>query len=82
MSYEEKTINKNYIFKGKIIALRKDDVLLPNEKTATREVIEHGGGACVLYERDGKLLFVKQFRYAYEETVLEIPAGKLDKGEE
>lgn len=82
MAYEEKTITKNYIYRGKIINLRKDEVLLPNNAVANREIIEHGGGACVLYERDGKLLFVKQFRYAYEETVLEIPAGKLEKGED
>lgn len=82
MRYEEKTVNKNYIYKGKILTLRKDDVVLPNGDGAIREIIEHSGGACVLYEEDGKILFVNQFRYAYGETVLEIPAGKLNVGED
>ncbi len=82
MSYEEKTVKENYIFKGKIVSLRCDDALLPNGKPCTREVVEHNGGACVLYVEEGKILFVKQYRYAYGEEVLEIPAGKLEKGED
>lgn len=82
MRYEEKTLNKNYIYKGKILTLRKDDVLLPDGKPAIREIIEHSGGACVVYAEKGKLLFVKQFRYAYGEEILELPAGKLNAGED
>lgn len=82
MAYEEKTVKENYIFKGKIVSLRCDDALLPNGKLCTREVVEHNGGACVLYVEEGKILFVKQYRYAYREEVLEIPAGKLEKGED
>jgi ADP-ribose pyrophosphatase len=82
MQHEERTINKNYIYKGKIIRLRKDDVALPNGQNAVREIVEHGGGACVLYINEGKVLFVRQFRYAYGEEVLEIPAGKLNLGED
>lgn len=44
--------------------------------------MEHSGGACVLYSEDGKILLVKQYRYAYGETIYEIPAGKLNAGEE
>ena len=55
---------------------------LPNNATSVREIIEHGGGACVLYVKDDKVLFVRQFRYAYGEEVLEIPAGKLNAGED
>ena len=82
MQYEEKTVNKNYIYKGKILTLRKDDVLLPDGKPAIREIIEHSGGACVVYAEAGKLLFVRQFRYAYGEEILELPAGKLNAGED
>ena len=82
MPYEEKTVKKNYIFKGKIVNVRCDDALLPNGKPCTREVVEHNGGACVLYVENNKILFVKQYRYAYGEEVLEIPAGKLEKGED
>ena len=82
MDYVEKTINANYIFRGKILNLRCDDAELPDGKPCTREFIEHGGGACVLYVKDGKVLLVRQYRYPYAESIYEIPAGKLDKGEE
>ena len=82
MDYIEKTIKANYIFKGKILNLRCDDAELPDGKPCTREFIEHGGGACVLYVKDGKVLLVRQYRYPYAESIYEIPAGKLDKGEE
>ena len=82
MDYVEKTVKANYIFKGKILQLRCDDAELPDGKPCTREFIEHGGGACVLYVKDGKVLLVRQYRYPYAESIYEIPAGKLDKGEE
>ena len=82
MDYVEKTINKNYIFKGKILTLRCDDAELPDGKPCTREVIEHSGGACVLYVKDEKVLLVRQYRYPMEKVTLEIPAGKLDTPEE
>ncbi len=78
----EKTVSKNYIYKGKILSLRVDDALLPSGAPCKREIVEHSGGACVLYVENGKILFVKQYRYAYGEEVYEIPAGKLEKGEE
>ncbi len=81
MDYVEKTVKANYIFKGKILTLRCDDATLPDGQPCTREFIEHGGGACVLYAKEGKILFVRQYRYPYAESVYEIPAGKLDKGE-
>ncbi len=81
MDYVEKTINKNYIYQGKILTVRRDDALLPNGEPCVREIIEHSGGACVLYVEDGKILFVRQYRYAYGESIYEIPAGKLEVGE-
>lgn len=83
MNLEEKQLNFNYKFKGRIINLRQDTALLPDGNTATREVIEHPGGVCVaaLTDQD-ELLFVRQWRYPYGETTLEIPAGKRDKSGE
>ncbi len=81
MQYEEKTLQRNEIYQGKILTLRRDEVLLHDGKTAIREIVDHHGGACVLYRADGKFVFVRQFRYAYGEEVLEIPAGKLEEGE-
>ena len=71
MEFNEKTVNKNYIYKGKILNLRKDDIILPNGKPAVREVIEHSGGSAVLCEKDGKILLVKQLRYPYKEVIYE-----------
>ena len=81
MEYTEKTVKKNYIYKGKILNLRCDDAQLFNGEPCKREIIEHSGGACVLCVEKGKVLLVRQYRYAYGESVYEIPAGKLNDGE-
>ena len=81
MQFKEITKSKNYVYKGKILNLRKDEIELPNGKNGIREIIEHSGGSTVYCERDGKVLFVKQYRYAYGEEILELPAGKLNEGE-
>lgn len=83
MNLEEKTLTQTYHFRGRIINLRVDDVELPDGGTSVREIIEHPGGVCVAaLTADGKLPFVRQYRYAYRENVLELPAGKLEKGED
>ncbi|MBQ8309323.1 MAG: NUDIX hydrolase [Clostridia bacterium] len=82
MQYEEKTVRKTYIYQGKILSLRVDDAILPDGKPCKREIVEHSGGACALCVEAGKVLFVKQYRYAYGETVYELPAGKLNAGED
>ena len=79
MNLEEKQLKSEYLYKGKIINLRRDEALLPNGNTAGREVIEHPGGVCVAALTDNdEVLTVKQFRYPYSEVILEIPAGKRD----
>ena len=83
MNLEEKQLSKEYVYRGKIINVRKDKVLLPNGNTSTREVIEHPGGVCVAALTDNnEVLFVKQFRYPYMKVIPEIPAGKRDKNGE
>ncbi len=83
MELTEKTLNKKYVFNGKIINVRCDEALLPDGKTAAREVVEHRGGVCVLPLTDkNEILMVRQFRYPYMEELLEIPAGKRDSLEE
>lgn len=82
MNFKEKTVSKNYLYKGKILNLRKDDITLPNGKGAIREIVEHSGGSCIYCEKDNKVYLVKQFRYAYKEEIWEIPAGKLNPGED
>ena len=82
MKFNEKTVCENYLYKGKILSLRKDEIILPNGLGAVREVVEHSGGSCILCEVDEKILLVKQFRYPYKEELLELPAGKLNPGED
>lgn len=83
MNLEEKTLSETYHFKGRIINLRVDDVELPDGNKSIREIVEHPGGVCVAaLTPDGKLPFVRQFRYPYKEVVTELPAGKLEKGED
>ena len=82
MEFEEKTLKENYLYKGKILNVRKDEIALPDGAPAIREVIEHSGGSAIYCERDNKVLLVKQFRYPYKEILYEIPAGKLNQGEE
>lgn len=82
MDMAEKPIKQDYKFKGKIINLRVDDVVLPNGAESKREVVEHPGGVCIAaLTEDEELMFVEQFRYPYSEVVLELPAGKLEYGE-
>ncbi|MDV2884189.1 NUDIX hydrolase [Alkalihalophilus pseudofirmus] len=79
----EKTIKSNSIYSGKIIDLQVDEVELPNGKTSKREIIKHPGAVAILpITTEGKLILVRQFRKALEKTIIEIPAGKLDAGEE
>ena len=81
MEFKEKTLKKSYVYKGKILSVRKDDIVLPDNTPAIREVVEHSGGSAIFCEKDGKILLVKQFRYPYAEQLYEIPAGKLNAGE-
>ena len=82
-SLEEKTIQTNKIYKGKLLDVRKDKVLLPNKKVGYREWIHHPGAACCLPVLPGnKIILIKQYRYAVKEESIEIPAGKLDLNED
>lgn len=82
MDMTEKTVNKNYVYEGKIIKVRCDDAVLPDGKPCKREIVEHPGGTSILYVTNGNVLLVRQYRYAFEEVLYEIPAGKLNYGED
>lgn len=83
MKLEEIKISSQEIFNGVAIHLFKDEILLPNGHKGIREVIRHPGAVCVLpLTDDGDVIFVNQFRYALNKVTLEVPAGKLEKGED
>ncbi len=80
--FYERTLESKPIFEGRIISLQVDTVSLPNGETATREIVRHPGAVAVVALLDGKMLVVEQFRKPLEKMQVEIPAGKLDAGEE
>ncbi len=82
MDFYEKTIENKEIFRGHFLNLKKDTVRLPNGKTSSREVVTHPGAVCVAaLTKNKEIILVKQYRYAISNLILELPAGKLEKGE-
>lgn len=83
MDFTEKTIATRDIYKGRIVHLVEDTVVLPDGSEAGREMILHNGGVGVIaLDEDKNVLMVTQYRKPYDEMVLEVPAGKLEKGED
>ncbi|WP_211745111.1 NUDIX hydrolase [Paenibacillus sp. Marseille-Q4541] len=78
----ETTVSTEPVFEGKVVSLQVDTVTLPNGQTGTREIIRHPGAVAVLAVRGDRMLVVDQYRQALGRTELEIPAGKLDPGED
>ena len=78
----EQELKRNYIYKGRIINLREDRVLLPNGKESLRGVVEHPGAvAVVAITTEKEIVLVRQYRKAVGEDLLEIPAGIPHPGE-
>ncbi|MBO5409083.1 MAG: NUDIX hydrolase [Clostridia bacterium] len=83
MKLTEKTIDSKLHFKGRVINLREDTVELENGSLASREIVEHPGGVCVIgMDENGKIPMVRQFRAPFGRVLLEVPAGKLNYGED
>lgn len=83
MVVREKTVEKQVVFEGRIVTVRKDKALLETGEEAPRELVIHSGGVCVVPLTDkNEIIMVRQFRYAFMEPLLEVPAGKLEPGED
>lgn len=79
----EKKLNSKNVFKGHLLDVYKDSVALPNNNTSIREYIHHPGAAAVLPVFDnGDVLLVRQYRYPVRQILYEVPAGKIDAGED
>ena len=83
MDLTERQLSRETIYEGKILHIYRDDVLLPNGRTSVREIAEHPGGvAIVALDENDNVLTVKQYRYVFSRVLEEIPAGKLERGED
>jgi len=81
--YPETTISEQTIYEGKIVHLSVRRVTLENGRESTREIVRHPGAVAILAEPEpGHILFVQQYRAALDKYLLEIPAGKLERGEQ
>lgn len=70
------------VYEGKVLSLDVDEVLEPGDVRATREVVRHRGSVAALpVHEDGRVVLVRQYRYAVDALVWELPAGRLDPGE-
>ena len=75
----EEKVSSEDVFDGKLLHVKKDTVRLPNGNIAYREWIKHPGASAVVpVTPEGRLIFVRQYRYPIQQVTLEIPAGKLD----
>ncbi len=80
---EEKKIESRMIYQGKVLDLKVDTVLLPDGKETQREVVIHPGAvAVVAVNSRNEILLIRQFRYPVDRILWEVPAGKLENGEE
>ncbi|MCE5285455.1 MAG: NUDIX hydrolase [Pelosinus sp.] len=78
----EKFLNSKQVFDGKLLKVFSDEVELPNGNKSSREIIRHPGAVAIVpILNDGRIVMVRQYRYPIADTLLEIPAGKLDAGE-
>lgn len=82
MNLEEKCVSSKNIYDGKVIKVRVDEVTLPDGTKSRREYVRHSGGCAVLLVKEGNVALVKQYRYVYGKAIYEIPAGKLEEGED
>ena len=80
---KESQLSTEQIYKGTLLDVRRDEVSLPNGKISAREWIKHPGAACIIpVLPDGKIALIKQYRYPVQAEMIELPAGKLDPGED
>lgn len=82
MNFEEKTLSSECVYDGKIMKVCRDDVEIATGKKSFREIVHHSGGVVIAaLKNENTILAVKQFRYPLKQTIVELPAGKLEIGE-
>jgi ADP-ribose pyrophosphatase len=82
MEHFERTVSSELLHKGRVVSVYRDKAELENGAIVNREVVRHSGGVAVLAIHENNVLFVRQFRYPFAENLYELPAGKLEQGED
>ena len=83
MEFKEEMVSQETVYEGVIVNVRRDKARLMDGRITNREVVEHPGGVAVFAMDDqGRVALVRQYRYALDRELIEIPAGKLEKGED
>ena len=83
MLEKEKCIKSEYRYRGKVVHLRLETVQVQNGKTSTREIVEHCEGVCVVaMDAQNRICLVRQYRRPLDDFLLELPAGKMEEGED
>lgn len=82
MNFEEKTLDSKVVYEGKVVTVIRDDVEVADGHKSFREVVLHSGGVVIAALKDNNtILLIKQYRYPLKKVNLELPAGKLEIGE-
>ena len=82
MDFTEKTLDSTRLFEGRLVSVRRDHVRLSDGSQSVREVVDHPGGVVIAAVQDDDVYIVEQFRYPMMEMLQELPAGKLEWGED
>ena len=83
MHLQEKTVKSDVVYEGPIFTITHDIAELENGKNSVRDVLHHHGGVCVVpVTENNEIYLVRQFRYPFAAVTTEVPAGKLEKGED
>lgn len=82
MAHKEVCTNRQVVFQGHILTVNHDQVMLEDGSVTKREVVHHHGGVAIAALEGNDIYLVSQYRYAYDAQLLELPAGKLEQGED
>ena len=78
----EQMVDSERVFEGRIVSVRKDNVVLADGRPASREVVEHNPSVVIVpIDSEGNAVMVRQYRYPAEQSLLEAPAGVIEEGE-
>ncbi len=78
----ENLLASKQIYQGQVLNLRVDQLRGENDTSVTREVVEHNGGVVIICQpAEDKVVLIKQYRYAIDRQIIELPAGRLEQGE-